>query len=105
MTAISLTLTCKDTSEAESIIQTLLAQRLIACAKTNPVSSTFYWQGKVELAQEVLVTMESALEKYEEIEKAVKALHSYKIFVLQAYPILKVSDGVQEWIDQAIKKS
>ncbi len=105
MPLISLKLTCKDSSEAETIIQSLLAKRLIACAKTSTVNSTFYWQEKVEQAQEVLVTMESDLEKFEEIEQAVKALHSYKTFVLQAYPVLKVSAGVQEWIDEAIKNS
>lgn len=105
MTPISLTLTCKDTTEAETIIQSLLAQRLIACAKTSTVSSTFYWHKQIEKAQEILVTMESDLEKFEEIENAIKALHSYETFVLQAYPILKVSTGVHEWINQSIKNS
>lgn len=105
MTPISLTLTCKDGNEANIIIQALLAKRLIACAKKSTVSSTFCWKGKIEEAQEVLVTMESALEKFDEIEKTVKALHSYETFVLQAYPVLQTSTGVPEWIGEAIKNS
>ena len=105
MTPISLTLTCKDSTEAEIIIQALLAQRLIACAKTSAVSSTFYWHEHVEKAQEVLITMESVLEKFAEIESVVKSLHSYETFVLQAYPILKASVGVQAWIAEAVKNS
>ncbi len=105
MTLISLTLTCKDQVEAETIMQALLSQRLIACAKTSIVGSNFYWHGRIEQAQEVLVTMESELQQFEEIEATVKTLHSYERFVLQAYPVLKASDGVQEWIREALKKA
>jgi periplasmic divalent cation tolerance protein len=98
MTLVTLTLSCKDLVEANTISHALLEHRLIACAKTSPIESVFLWKGQIEKAAEVLLTMESTLENFAAIEAIVKELHSYELFVLQAYPILKASQGVEEWV-------
>lgn len=98
MTLVTLTLSCKDIVEASTVSNSLLEKRLIACAKTTPIESTFLWKDQIEKASEVLLTMESTLENFSAIEATVKELHSYELFVLQAYPVLKASKGVEEWI-------
>lgn len=102
MTLVTLTLSCKDITEANKISQTLLEKHLIACAKTSAIQSTYWWQGKIEQAAEILLTMESTLEKFAEIEAIVKELHSYQLFVLQAQAILKTADGVESWLKEAL---
>ena len=50
--------TTADKAEAEKISQVLLKERLIACANIiNPVTSFFFWQGKIDRAEECLVVM------------------------------------------------
>ncbi len=98
MTLVTITLSCKDLAEATAISHSLLEKRLIACAKTAAVNSTFLWKGQIEKAAEIVLTMESSLENFTAIESMVKGIHSYELFVLQAYPVLKASQGVEEWI-------
>jgi periplasmic divalent cation tolerance protein len=104
MKMILLFLTCANDTEAEKILQALLSKHLIVCAKKTPVSSAFRWKGKIEKADEIMLVMESAEEKFEEIEKEVRKLHSYETFVLSAVSVFKSSKGVKEWLSEGLKK-
>ena len=101
---ILLFLTCSNDAEADKISQVLLEKHLIVCAKKTPVSSAFWWKGKIDKADEIMLVMESSEEKFDEIEKEVKKLHSYETFVLSAVPVLKTSKGVSEWLKEGLKK-
>ena len=101
---ILLFLACADDKEAEKISQALLQKHLIVCVKKTPFSSTFFWKGKIDKANEILLVMESVEENYEEIEKEVRKLHSYKTFVLSAIPVIKYSKGVETWLKEGLNK-
>ncbi len=101
---ILLFLPCANNKEAEKISQSLLEKHLIVCAKKTPVSSAFFWKGKIDKANEILLVMESVEENYEKIEKEVGKLHSHKIFVLSAVSVIKYSKGVEAWLKEGLKK-
>lgn len=103
MKIINLLLTCADDKEAEKISQALLKKHLVVCIKKTKVSSSFLWKGKIDKADEILLIMESVEEKFEEIEKEIRRLHSYKTFVLMAVPVVKVSSGIEKWMKSEIK--
>ena len=96
-------LTCADKKEADKIANTLLVKHLIACAKQVPVSADYWWQGKIEHGEEILLIMEGKLELFDRIETEVKKLHSYETFVLEAVPVLKVSKKAEQWLSGEIK--
>ena len=96
-------LTCSSEDEAYKITHALLDARLVACVKWQPVVSHFIWQGKKESANELLLTMESVEEKYDEIHALVKILHSYSTFVLQGIAVTRISDDVREWIQSSLQ--
>lgn len=53
-------MTVSDKKEATKIAQSLLKEKLIACANiVGPVSSLFWWKGKIDKASEFLVIMKS----------------------------------------------
>lgn len=104
MKPVFLFLTCKDDNEAKEIATVLLQKRLIVCAKRFSVSSTFLWEGKIDSGDEVMLTMDSVEELFEQVEKAVRKNHSYDTFVLTAVPVAKVSRGVAEWMKEELKK-
>jgi periplasmic divalent cation tolerance protein len=91
-------LTCKDKAEADKIANTLLVKHLIACARQVPVSSNFWWQGKIDSGKEVLLIMESRLDLFEKVEVKVAKLHSYDTFVLSATPIDTLSKKAGRWL-------
>jgi len=97
-------LTCPNTVEADTIVKELFVHNLVACVKQTAVNSTFAWQGKTESNEEVLLIMDTALEKFSAIEKVIKKHHSYAAFVLTAYPIVKSSADVEKWIKESLKK-
>lgn len=96
-------LTCSSPAEATAIANKLLSKKLIACAKQVPASSLFLWRSKIESGKEVVLIMDSRLEFFSHIERIVARIHSYDTFVLQAVPVVKVSDMAQNWLVQELK--
>lgn len=96
-------LTCENTVEASRIVDALLKNRLIVCAKQTSVDSNYVWKTKVEHNQETLLVMESALDLFDKVEKAVAKIHSYEVFVLEATPIAKVSKLAAKWMNENLE--
>lgn len=95
-------LTCANRKEARKIAKELLEKKLVACAKTIPVSSQFLWKSKRERANEALLLLETLEKHFAEIEEVVKSLHSYETPVMFAIPVGKTSKDVQEWLKNEI---
>lgn len=95
-------LTCASSKEAAEISRALLEKRLVACVKSVRVSSDYHWQGAIEEGNEVLLVMESMLDKFDEAEKLVASMHSYDTFVLQAIPMQRLSAKAQKWLEGEI---
>lgn len=97
-------LTCANNEEADKIAKALFDKRLIVCAKKLPVSSSFYWKGNIDNADEVLLILETEENLFDKIEREVRKLHSYETFVLASIPVNRVSEGVKEWLKEGLKK-
>jgi periplasmic divalent cation tolerance protein len=96
--------TTKDKAEAEKIAQALLQEKLIACANViSPVESCFHWLGKIDTAEECLIIMKSRASLFLEIERRVKALHSYEVPEVLALPIIAGSAGYLDWVDGVLR--
>lgn len=97
--------TVGDKLEAEKIAQSLLRERLIACANIiSPVCSFFYWSGKIDRAEECLVVMKSRRDLFAELAEHVKALHSYDVPEILALPIVEGSKAYLDWMAEALLK-
>lgn len=104
MKPVVLLLTCGNKEEADKIVKSLLEKKLIVCAKSFPVSSTFYWKNDIDFAEEVFVMMDSSENLFKKVEAEVRKLHSYDTFNLVSVPVTKTSDGVMEWIKEGLSK-
>lgn len=99
MTYILVMVTTPNREEAEKIVITLLEKKLIACANIlGPVSSRFWWQGKIDEADEYVVFMKTEKRFFEEVVKHVRRLHSYEIPEIIASPIIKGLKPYLKWI-------
>ncbi len=99
---IILYLTCADEDEAKKIGNALLEEKLVACVRRSRVSSSYWWDGKINHANEVLLMMESLEEKFDAIEAIVTRLHSYDEYVLTAVAVNKTTAGVLQWLDSTL---
>ncbi len=100
---IILFLTCANAEEAKTISHALLESKLIACVRQSPVSSSFWWENKIQTDEEVLLMMESIEEKFDQIETKVTELHSYDEYVLTAVQVLRTTPGVEKWLKGTIR--
>lgn len=96
-------LTCKDASEADKIATALLKQHLIVCAMQTPVTSKFWFKGKLDKSTEVLLSMDSAYDLWTDVKAMIAELHSYEVFNLRGIPVASVSNEAERWMDENLK--
>ena len=102
---IVILVTAKDKQEAEKITQSLLKEHLIACANiVNPVTSFFYWSGKIDKVEECLIVMKSRMDLFTQVAEHVKGLHSYEVPEVLALPIVEGSAAYLEWMSGIFKQ-
>jgi periplasmic divalent cation tolerance protein len=97
-------ITTADKAEAEKIAQTLLKEKLIACANIiSPVTSLFHWKGTIDKAEECLVVMKSRMDLFPELVERAKGLHSYEVPEVLALPIIAGSEAYLAWMAGVLK--
>jgi periplasmic divalent cation tolerance protein len=96
--------TTANKEEAEKIGQTLVKERLAACANIiQPVTSFFHWKENVDCAQECLVVLKSRRDLFAELAFRVQGLHSYEVPEILALPIVGGSESYLAWLGSALK--
>jgi periplasmic divalent cation tolerance protein len=104
MKYIVVLITTSTKDEAKKIADGLLSKRLIACANIlSKVSSLFWWQGRIDSAEEVLLILKTEECLLDEVIKTVKELHSYEIPEIIALPIIGGNEDYLQWINESIK--
>ncbi len=104
-TYLQVVTTTEKRQDAEKIAKVLVEQRLVACVQiVGPISSTYWWKGNIETAQEWLCLMKTEKDLYDELEKAVKAIHPYETPELVGMPIVCGSRDYLKWLGDELKK-
>jgi len=95
--------TVSSREEADKIVNVLLERKLIACANIlGPVSSRFWWQGKIDSAEEYMIFMKTKRELFDQVADNVKQLHSYEVPEIIALPIVEGAKPYLEWINSSL---
>ena len=96
---IVLLITTTNTDEARRISNRLLNQRKAACVNIVPrVDSLFWWQGKLDSAQESLLIVKTKTSLLNEIVTLVREIHSYHTPEIIALPIVGGNQDYLDWI-------
>ncbi|MFN3325727.1 MAG: divalent-cation tolerance protein CutA [Bryobacteraceae bacterium] len=94
---------CETAEQAESVASHLVESRLAACVNvSSPVKSIYRWQGKVESADEWLLTIKTRRALFPRVQEAIRKIHSYQTPEVIALPIVDGSDDYLEWIDREV---
>ncbi len=89
-------ITAGNEDEAKKLARELLENKLVACVNMFPIRSMYWWQGKIEEAEEVGMILKTKAEKFKELRKKIKELHSYEVPCVCAFTI---DDGLKEYLD------
>jgi len=77
----------------------VVGKRLAACAQiTGPVSSTYWWKGALESADEWRIDFKTRSKLYPALEQALKAVHPYDTPEIVAVPIGAGYDRYIAWL-------
>lgn len=96
-------ITTGSNEEAEKLSRGLVEAKLAFCVNAVPqVKSTYFWEGKLCVDDEILLIVKTRTEKYEALETWVRKNHSYDVPEVIALPIIKGSEpylkGIDDWV-------
>lgn len=95
--------TTETQEDARRIARTLVEKRLAACVQViGPLSSTYWWQDKVEEAQEYLCLIKTRHDRFEQVAAAIRAVHPYEVPEILAVPVASGSRDYLAWLDAVI---
>ncbi|HNV24276.1 MAG TPA: divalent-cation tolerance protein CutA [Candidatus Omnitrophota bacterium] len=97
--------TAKDKKEATMIATGILEEKLAACVNiVDNLYSLFWWEGKIDDAQEALLVIKTKEELFELLVQRIKFLHSYQVPEIIALPIIKGEAEYLNWIKSVVGK-
>ncbi|MCA9121922.1 MAG: divalent-cation tolerance protein CutA [Planctomycetaceae bacterium] len=101
---IQITTTVADQADAERIAAALVAKELAACVQVSgPIESTYRWKDQIETSQEWVCAIKTREELFDEVEQAIRDLHSYEEPEIMAVAITSASSGYRDWILASVK--
>lgn len=90
--------------EARRIARAVLEQKLAACANLVPgVQSLFWWEGRLEEAEESLMVLKTKEEALPRLIEEIKALHSYTVCEVIGLPIIQGNRAYLDWIEETVR--
>ena len=102
---IQVATTTETKADAARIAAALVEQHLAACVQiSGPVSSTYRWQGKIETSEEWLCTVKTSANLYQQVEQAIRQLHSYETPEILAIPVTAGSPDYIRWLRDQLQE-
>lgn len=99
--------TCENKVQAKKIGLHLLKERLCACINIIPETHPAYlWpprSGKIVEGKEALLLVKTLKDRYENVEREVKRLHSYSTPAIFAIPVVNVEQNYLNWLEGEVK--
>jgi periplasmic divalent cation tolerance protein len=93
--------TCGSEEEGLKIAHALVQERLAACVNLmSPIRSIYRWEGKICDEKEWLLIIKTQMARVDDLEKRVKALHSYSVPEIIALPIVTGSPSYLNWLKE-----
>ncbi|ACY98677.1 MULTISPECIES: divalent-cation tolerance protein CutA [Thermomonospora] len=101
---LQVTTTTDSRQEAAALAKSAVRERLAACAQlVGPISSTYWWEGEMETAEEWMVVFKTTADNFEELATLITELHSYDTPEIIATPVVAGSSDYLRWVSEQTK--
>lgn len=95
--------TVADRTAARTLARTLVEKKLAACVQQLPIDSTYWWEGRIAEASEVMLICKIKRTDYAEAEAAILALHDYQTPEIVMLPIEAGFSAYLDWVGSVTK--
>ncbi|MEU3167270.1 divalent-cation tolerance protein CutA [Streptosporangium sp. NPDC006930] len=96
---IEVRVTASSRDEADRICSAVVERRLAAGAQVvAPIESTYWWAGQIQHSDEWLLLMTTTTERFEDLARCVRELHSYEVPQIIASALVAGTPDYLEWI-------
>ena len=101
--AIMVVMTAGSREEASRLAEMLVGSHLAACVQILPeIESVYRWEGRVHREPEVLLFAKTTRACFAELEREVRALHTYDTPEIIALPVTVGSAPYLEWLNDVV---
>lgn len=95
--------TVEHKDDAEKIAGYLLENRLAACVQiVGPLTSHFWWDNKIDKAEEYLCIIKSRADLYVKLEELITKNHPYTVPEIVAVPIVASGRDYLAWLEKEL---
>lgn len=102
---VTVTTTTDSAEEAQRLSASAVEARLAACGQvSSPITSTYWWQGKVETATEIRIEFKTRSELAAKLVDHIAAMHSYDTPEVLVTPISTGHPSYLAWIDEVTER-
>jgi periplasmic divalent cation tolerance protein len=92
--------TCPNRVVARTIAQALLERKLTACVQMHNIESIYYWDGELCDEPEIMLTIKTRTELFEEIQKTIEENHPFEVPGITQFPVTNGSSSFLNWVDE-----
>lgn len=91
-------------SKPEAIRMTadLLNAHLIACANYFPIESTYWWDGRLTHADEIVTLYKTTPDKYDAVRAMIEQTHKYEIPCIMRLATVEANEPYEKWIQEQV---
>lgn len=87
--------------DAEGLAKMLLSEKICACVNiVKGVKSLFWWEGKVDVAEEVILIIKTKELLFGKLKALVKNNHPYKVPEIIGFKVDSVNQEYLDWVNK-----
>jgi periplasmic divalent cation tolerance protein len=91
---------------AQALARSAVEARVAACGQvTGSIQSTYWWQGRVETAEEWCVVFKTTADRYPALEQHIREHHGYDVPEIILTPIVAGNPAYLSWISAETGKT
>lgn len=101
MSFIVVYVTHSDADSASAIVESLLHEKLIACANTFPITSNYWWESATQNEKEIVTLLKTKKDNWKRLKKKIIELHPYDVPCIIKWTV-KANNEYEQWIEKCL---
>ena len=96
--------TVSNEEQAQLLVTAAIENNLAACVQSEPIRSTYRWQGQIERQDEIRLLLKTTRPAYPKLEKLLLELHPYELPAIFAVPVCDAAVEYTQWVQSACQQ-